>query len=133
MENNRLHKEKIKNLLVSCGLIGKNEKVHYIYLGETIYDKDKLAAFAGIVKYHLIFPCFTVAVAPEYRNRGIGTKISSDVVNKWKGPIFLTVLKNNKSAIKIYEQLGFKKICTWKKLQNTPQWLMIRFWKKKKW
>ena len=49
-----------------------------------------------------------VFIEPEYRGRGLCTKFLECVLKKYKGTIFLTVLKNNEPALKCYEHLGFK-------------------------
>ena len=54
-----------------------------------------------------------LCVNPEMRNKGLGTKLVSTIINKakksGKDHIILQVKKNNIPAIKIYEKLGFTK------------------------
>jgi ribosomal protein S18 acetylase RimI-like enzyme len=55
-----------------------------------------------------------VCVLPNFQGRKIGTLIMNDLIRKAKKKkipkIYLTVDKENKSAINLYEQIGFTKI-----------------------
>lgn len=54
-----------------------------------------------------------VFVSEEHRNKGIGTRMVQSILNHLKPKnkdIFLYVDPLNKSAISVYEKLGFKKI-----------------------
>lgn len=44
----------------------------------------------------------------EYRNKGIGSDIISNTLNKNKKPIYLWVYKDNTKAIKLYKKFEFK-------------------------
>ena len=46
-------------------------------------------------------------VLPEYRNRGIGTRILSRCVAGLKKPVWLYVFSENHGAIRLYERFGF--------------------------
>ena len=53
-----------------------------------------------------------VYVLPEFRGKGIGKRLVVESLKKMKGKdmdaVRLTVLTENKTAIKLYEQLGFR-------------------------
>ncbi|TXT57223.1 MAG: Ribosomal-protein-alanine N-acetyltransferase [Promethearchaeota archaeon] len=51
-----------------------------------------------------------IEVLPEYQNRGIGTFLIKNSIRELrmkKKPITLQVLKSNKDALRLYQQLGF--------------------------
>ncbi|HEC88353.1 MAG TPA: ribosomal-protein-alanine N-acetyltransferase [Thermoplasmata archaeon] len=52
----------------------------------------------------------SIAVHPEYRNKGYGKKLMEHVLKLMKGKVFLQVRKSNKSAISFYHKMGFKEI-----------------------
>lgn len=49
-------------------------------------------------------------VLPEYRCRGIGTKILCTCISKTDLPVFLYVFAANVRAISLYKRMGFEKI-----------------------
>ena len=54
----------------------------------------------------------SLAVAPQWRNKGVGNKLVKFLLNYFKksgaNSVFLNVRKSNKKAISFYEELGFK-------------------------
>ncbi|MGB9728714.1 MAG: ribosomal protein S18-alanine N-acetyltransferase [Thermoprotei archaeon] len=54
----------------------------------------------------------SIAVLPEYRNRGIGSLLLKHLIDLVKikgiGSIILEVKKDNRPAISVYEKFGFK-------------------------
>lgn len=52
-------------------------------------------------------PLASIRLLPKFQNRGIGTKIILDLIEKSNKPVKLKVLKVN-PARKLYERLGFK-------------------------
>lgn len=48
-----------------------------------------------------------IYLVSEFRGKGIGTNIISNVLKNHK-KVYLWVYKNNENAIKLYEKLGFK-------------------------
>jgi len=53
-----------------------------------------------------------IYVLPEFRGKGIGKKLTVECLNKMKASgmnaTSLTVLTENKTAMKFYERLGFR-------------------------
>ena len=47
-------------------------------------------------------------VLPEYRGRGIGTKIIKKCIEESDSPIFLYVFVKNTGALRLYTKMGFK-------------------------
>ncbi len=50
-----------------------------------------------------------IAVDPNFRKKGIGVHLLAEVQKRWKKRILLEVDKRNKSAIRFYRKLGFKR------------------------
>ncbi len=48
-----------------------------------------------------------LAVAPEYRRRGVGQALVLDLLSRYPGDFYLEVRESNDSARRFYEQLGF--------------------------
>ena len=51
-----------------------------------------------------------IEIEPDYQNKGIGTKLIQDLINKGlqeKKPVELQVLKVNQRAFTLYKSLGF--------------------------
>jgi len=73
----------------------------------------------------------SIAVRPEYRRRGIGTKLMKEAIKKLKEvygvkEVYLEVRVSNEPAIRLYEKLGFKKVRRLKYyyLDGEDAWLM---------
>ena len=49
-------------------------------------------------------------VLPEFRNRGIGTKILEKCCSDTDLPVFLYVFRKNVGAVSLYERMGFRVI-----------------------
>jgi ribosomal-protein-alanine N-acetyltransferase len=62
----------------------------------------------------------SIAVHPNYRNKGIAKALIKEVI-KLKKDIYLEVRVSNEIAIKLYENLGFKKIKTIKKFYSNGE------------
>lgn len=69
-------------------------------------------------------PELSISVYPEYRGKGIGTKLMGKIIEylKLKGysKISLSVQKDNIYAVKMYQQAGFKIID-----ENEQEYIMI--------
>ena len=46
-------------------------------------------------------------ILPEYRGKGIGTKVLSRCIAQTKMPIFLYVFRKNTGSIQLYSRMGF--------------------------
>jgi [ribosomal protein S18]-alanine N-acetyltransferase len=51
-----------------------------------------------------------LAVAPDYRRRGIGRKLVQTLRESCPGTIFLEVRESNSAARKFYQSLGFREV-----------------------
>jgi len=83
-------------------------------------SKDKIVGFAlaGVPREpsldvaEFVGSLNDVYVLPEFRRKGIGKKLSNHCLKKMKDmgvkTVRLTVLSENKAAVRLYEQLGFK-------------------------
>lgn len=49
-----------------------------------------------------------IFIEDKYRNKGIGTKVISNIILKYQKNIFLWVYKDNIKAFNLYKKLGFK-------------------------
>ena len=79
------------------------------------YDTDTDGALIGyliISRYVDAWHVMNVAVAPNYRGRGIATRLLEQLFEQTAGDgrrgYTLEVRVSNKSAIRLYEKLGFK-------------------------
>ena len=83
-----------------------------IYIVGTI--DDKVAAYAGAWISFEEAQVTNVAVHPDYRGQGIGTKLFAKLIEevKTKGvtAITLEVRPSNNAAIKLYENFGLKSV-----------------------
>ena len=83
-----------------------------IYIVGTI--DDKVAAYAGAWISFEEAQVTNVAIHPDYRGQGIGTKLFAKLVEevKTKGvtAITLEVRPSNNAAIKLYENFGLKSV-----------------------
>lgn len=64
-------------------------------VGYAIADKNR----------HLIV---SIAVHPDYRNKGIGKMLMNEILKNMHGYAILQVRKSNKIAISFYKKLGFE-------------------------
>ena len=89
--------------------IDNNISVYLVGIDE---EKDIVVAYAGIWLMYDYGDITNIAVHPEYRREGIAKKMLSLLINicreKSIERICLEVKESNKSAIKLYEYLGFK-------------------------
>ena len=73
---------------------------------------DELVGYLIISRYVDAWHVMNVAVAPEYRGRGIATKLLEELFELTAGDgrrgYTLEVRVSNVSAIRLYEKLGFK-------------------------
>lgn len=57
----------------------------------------------------------TIAVAPDYRKMGIGTKLLLAIESTLDTPIVrLSVRRSNQNAIRLYQRNGYEKVDLWK-------------------
>jgi len=82
--------------------------IFYNYLDRNFYvaeEDGKVVGYAiGDARRHLIV---SIAVHPDYRRRGIGTKLMESILKNMHGYAILQVRASNNEAIKFYKKLGF--------------------------
>ena len=61
-----------------------------------------------------------IAVAPEFRRKGVARAMWSAAVKRFRGTIFLEVRESNQAAINLYKSLSFKGISTRKNYYQFP-------------
>ncbi|HEX8250412.1 MAG TPA: GNAT family N-acetyltransferase [Pyrinomonadaceae bacterium] len=86
------------------------EKNFNLREGEIIVVGEKDAGFLWISEKETEIALISIRLLPEFQNRGIGTKLIKDVLDKaraQKKPVRLQVLKIN-PAQNLYEKLGFE-------------------------
>jgi len=86
-----------------------------VYYG--VFVDGRLASIAGT---HVVAPGEGIAVGnifthPEYRNRGLATLVTSAVTEALLQTcpyVLLTVECGNLPALRVYEKLGYREVCT---------------------
>jgi [ribosomal protein S18]-alanine N-acetyltransferase len=71
---------------------------------------DELLGYLVCSRYDRVWHLMNVAVAPEWRRRGVATRLISRLVEEGGGklPFTLEVRVSNRAAISMYEGLGFR-------------------------
>ncbi|MCR4368735.1 MAG: GNAT family N-acetyltransferase [archaeon] len=95
-------------------------------LVEREFCGGKLCGIGGVIFRHIFFPSFFLVVGKKFQNKGIGQKLTSMVLEKWRKPLLLTVPIDNKAAMHIYEKAGFRRIAPWRKLRGKKMVLMAK-------
>lgn len=71
--------------------------------------EDILVGTVGVIDYEDGKMIDEIFILEEYRNRGIGTDIINNILNK-NNKVYLWVYIDNVRAVKLYKRLGFKVI-----------------------
>jgi [ribosomal protein S18]-alanine N-acetyltransferase len=91
---------------------GELTKSSSVCLGAYDTDTDRLVGYLIISRYVDAWHVMNVAVAPEYRARGIATNLLERLFELTAGDgrrgYTLEVRVSNSAAIRLYEKLGFK-------------------------
>jgi ribosomal-protein-alanine N-acetyltransferase len=91
---------------------GELTKSSSVCLGAYDTDTDVLVGYLIISRYVDAWHVMNVAVAPEYRSRGIATMLLEQLFERTAGDgrrgYTLEVRVSNSPAIRLYEKLGFK-------------------------
>ena len=91
---------------------GELAKPSSICLGAVEVEKEKLVGYLIISRYVDAWHVMNIAVAPEYRRRGIARSLMErlfDVTARdARRGYTLEVRVSNEAAIRLYEELGFK-------------------------
>ncbi len=90
-----------------------------------IFDGDKIIAIAGVHVYskqYKIAVLGSITTHPDYRGKGLATKVSSRIIEDLKNYVELITLNvqdDNLPAIRCYEKLGFVKHCEYEEAHFT--------------
>jgi|SRR3989338_3744448 len=80
------------------------------------WDGKKLVGFGRIVEDGTMCMFYDIAVHPEYRRKGVGTRIMNELVRKIKkkkyASIGLFAWKENPANISFYKKFGFVRVAT---------------------
>jgi len=91
---------------------GELAKPSSICLGAVEAEKDELVGYLIISRYVDAWHVMNIAVAPEYRRRGIGRSLMERLFEATardaRRGYTLEVRVSNEAAIRLYEELGFK-------------------------
>ena len=68
---------------------------------------NKVVGTIGVIDYEDSKMIDEIFIEEEYRNKGIGTSIIKDILDKYDG-MYLWVYKDNKEAIKLYKRFNFE-------------------------
>lgn len=97
---------------------------HAIFLEAFDRDKAKVAGYIGMYKVFNEGEIMNVAVAPEYRGRGIGAMLMQAVKEQASErdihTLLLEVRESNSTAIGLYERQGFERIGKRKRFYERP-------------
>jgi len=77
-------------------------------------EENKVVGYVSALAHGRDAHIASIAVLKEYRRRGIGRALMSELIKLLKlrqfGTVSLEVRKNNTSAIRFYESLGFERV-----------------------
>ena len=80
----------------------------------TLIEKDVIVGFLtaceipGILSRNI--KNYTVAIAPEYQNKGYGTVMMNEFFNLFENAVFSLETKRNSVSYKLYSKVGFKEV-----------------------
>ncbi len=69
---------------------------------------------AGFLVSRVVAPgeseILNLAVAPEYRRRGVGKALIREFLDGFKGDVFLELRMSNSGALELYKSVGFQEV-----------------------
>lgn len=97
---------------------------HALFLVAVSAETEKVVGYVGMYKIFNEGEIMNVAVHPDYRGMGIGTKLMKAIIEKGQEKdikdIILEARQSNSTAITMYEKIGFKKIGIRKNFYEKP-------------
>ena len=112
--------EKLSFEFESWGLFFLGKFLEIPYNKIIVAENNEILGYCAFSDEGEIIHIKSIAVHPNYRNKGIAKALIKEVM-KLKKDIYLEVRVNNEIAIKLYENLGFKKIKTIKKFYSNGE------------
>lgn len=76
-------------------------------------SNGKIIGLAGVTKRYFLIPSLFIAVSKNERGEGVASEILSNLLKKWKLPLFLTYYKKKSHLEQFYSKFGFRKILPW--------------------
>ena len=80
----------------------------------TLIEQDVIVGFLTACELHGILSrnikIDTVAIAPEYQNKGYGTVMMNEFFNLFKNAVFSLEAKRNSISYNLYSKVGFKEV-----------------------
>ncbi len=101
--------EKLSFEFEGWGFYFLNRFLEGIFNKILVAELDEIVGYCAFSDEGSIIHIKSIAVHPNYRNRGIGKALIKEIVKLGKD-IYLEVKVSNENAIRLYEGLGFKKI-----------------------
>jgi ribosomal-protein-alanine N-acetyltransferase len=112
--------EKLSFEFESWGLFFLGKFLEIPYNKIIVAENNEILGYCAFSDEGEIIHIKSIAVHPNYRNKGIARALIKEVM-KLKKDIYLEVRVSNEIAIKLYENLGFKKIKTIKKFYSNGE------------
>jgi ribosomal-protein-alanine N-acetyltransferase len=82
--------------------------------------EDAVAGFLVVRKVAGEAEILNLAVAPEWRRRGLARELLRTVLDEFQGPVFLEVRESNQAARSTYQALGFVEVTRRDSYYETP-------------
>ncbi len=99
----------------------------------TVWQEDKLVGYCGFLQSFDEADIMNVAVAPDYRNRGVGRRMLQELMQRGGGRgilrYTLEVRQSNAAAIHLYEKLGFVSVGIRKNFYEKPVESAMIMWR----
>ena len=98
----------------------------------TVRQEGRLAGYCGLLQSFDEADIMNVAVAPEFRNRGVGRRMLSALMDRGRKRgilrYTLEVRQSNAAALHLYEKLGFVSVGIRKNFYEKPTESAVIMW-----